>query len=206
MLNATITSKDKAGNRISYPIETFNKPLDWQSFKGYPLEFQRLYISKLKEKYNVTQGRIADMFGIHFTTFSKYCSDPLKIQFMSHRMSDAEVEAFESFCSKMETKKKDIAYKGESAYDNGSMNQIKVTEEAKIDIPIVIDDKPSPIIEVVQRKKEREEKDASSIKSNLKGIVLNFEGRLDTSSVLFTLDRLLDRDVTGRMRIEIELD
>lgn len=206
MLNATITSKDKAGNRISYPIDTFDKPLDWQSFKGYPIGFQRMYINKLKDKYNVTQNRIAEMFGVHFTTFSKYCADPLKIQFISHRMSIAEVEAFEAFCAKMDEKKKDIAYEGDSAYGNGSMNQIKITEEAKIDIPIVIDEEYKPALEVIKRDEPPRVEKVNENKTNLKSITLNFEGKLDMSNVLFTLNRLLDSDAVGKMKIEIELN
>lgn len=202
MLNAVITSKDKSGNRISYPIESFDKPLDWESFRGYPLSFQRLYVEKLKEKYNVTQARLSEMFGIHYSTFSRYCSDPLKIVFNPHKMKPAETEAFQNFCAKMEERNKRIAYDKEFAYDDNSMNQVRLVEESikpKTEIPIVLDGETS-------HKKIIEEKECKRNRTLVKNMSLNFEGDLYLSDVFHVLRGIMGEGTNGRMHIEVFFD
>ena len=222
MLNAVITSKDKSGNTIQYPIETFDKPLNWLSFRGYPLSFQRLYIQKLKDKYNVNQKKIAEMFGIHSTTFSKYCADPLKIEFDHHRMSVAEKEAFEAFYSKLEEHNKKVAYDGDRAYENGSMNQIRLVEttpsKALDEEPKsnMIQDKPDylkmPIVLEEDIKGLPTAMDATKMenpnrkKTTLKDLHLKFEGELDMHDIFFTLDRLIDKGAKGSVVIKVEFE
>lgn len=213
MLNAAITGKDKSGNRISYPVESFDKPLMWESFKGYPIGFQRLYIEKLREKYNVTQAKIAEMFGIHFSTFSKYCSDSLKIVFKKHRMSVAEKEAFAAFCSTLEEKRSKIAKGGDSAYGEGSKNQIKVAEEMSsetkknqnvCEFPIVIgDDAPKyPDEDFSTKTKEYEQNN----KQRMRRILLDYDGEIDLVSVFKTLRWLIREGDNASMHIEVNFE
>lgn len=216
MLNAVITSKDKSGNTMQYPIETFDRPLDWVSFRGYPLTFQRLYIEKLKEKYNVTQAKLAEMFGIHFSTFSRYCTDHLNIAFSGQRMSRAEVEAFQAFYSKLEDQKKRISYEGESGYASNHMNQVRVVEESSPtkqvkdskteqakrypDIPIVIGDRLDNNASAQEYKPKR--KDDQKYKSNLKDLYLNFDGELNVTDIFWTVKKLIPDGTIGSMEIK----
>lgn len=216
MLNAVITSKDKSGNTMQYPIETFDRPLDWVSFRGYPLTFQRLYIEKLKEKYNVTQAKLAEMFGIHFSTFSRYCTDHLNIAFTGQRMSQAEVEAFQAFHSKLDDQKKRISYEGENGYDSNHMNQIRVVEESTSpqkdkesnsaqrkkyqDIPIVIGDDEKCLAQN-QSLSSRKDEDRAK-RSTLKDLYLNFDGELNVTDIFWTVKKLVPDGTAGSMVIK----
>ena len=222
MLNAVITSKDKSGNTIQYPIETFDRPLDWESFKGYPVTFQRLYVEKLKERYNVTQSKLSEMFGIHFSTFSKYCTDHLKVPFPIHKMSRAEIEAFEGFCSRMETQKKKVAYEGENGYPDNHMNQIRLvestgkkpdekpvsnkpeSEKSFLKMPIVLGENIESLPTAVDASKVKRE--STKKKTSLKDLYLKFDGELNTSDILFTLNKLIDEGARGSMIIRVEFE
>ena len=41
-----------------------NSPMKWEEFKAMPEDLQIVYITKIREKYNVSDLKLADMFGV----------------------------------------------------------------------------------------------------------------------------------------------
>lgn len=82
------------------------KPMDWATFTEMPQDLQKMYVERLIERYNVTNGRMAIMFGASDGTVSyrltrlgvfrkKGCGKPA--------MTPEQVEAWEQFLAQ-ETK------------------------------------------------------------------------------------------------------
>lgn len=51
------------------------KPMDWATFRSMPTDLQKMYAEQLIEKYNVSNGRLADMLGISASHLSTKLND-----------------------------------------------------------------------------------------------------------------------------------
>ena len=49
-----------------------NKPMYWDIFKSMPDDLKKEYINGLREKFDVPDGKIAEMFGVGVNTISRY--------------------------------------------------------------------------------------------------------------------------------------
>lgn len=54
--------------------ETYNlnRPMTWDEFKALPDHIKKMYVKSLREKFDVTNAGIADMFGIQRSTLSHH--------------------------------------------------------------------------------------------------------------------------------------
>lgn len=59
--------KNMSGECIKYA--SLKKPMTWEEFKELPNDLKKEYIKNLREKFNVPDKDIADMFDVHRTTF-----------------------------------------------------------------------------------------------------------------------------------------
>jgi len=49
-----------------------NDPMNWEEFKALPDDLKVVYIKALREKFNVPERKIAEMFGLHPVTWSHH--------------------------------------------------------------------------------------------------------------------------------------
>lgn len=56
------------------PVEKFNlnKPMSWEEFKALPDDLKITYIKKLRERFNIPNTALAEMFGVHAATLCGY--------------------------------------------------------------------------------------------------------------------------------------
>lgn len=52
-----------------------NEPMVWAEFKALPDDLKTSYIKLLREKFDVPDRKIADMFGVHFVTLSRFLKE-----------------------------------------------------------------------------------------------------------------------------------
>ncbi len=210
MLNAVITGKDKSGERKTFKAEEFDRPLTWESFKGYPINFQRLYIRTLQDRFNVTQQKLSDMLGVHYSTFSRYCTDPLKVVFKSgNRMTNEQKAEFDKFCESLEKKREEIAKKGDGAIGPGYKGQIRVAEEMNA---AERGEKQAPVIPVQFDKNQdpksnpKQDRANSNPKTNIRKVVLNFDGEIYLDSVINTMRAVIQDGVEATLSITCEFE
>ena len=49
------------------------RPISWEWFKALPIQGEREYYKALRNRFSASTQMIADMFGVHKGTFSRYC-------------------------------------------------------------------------------------------------------------------------------------
>lgn len=52
-----------------------NRPMDWKTFKGFPVTMQETYLKQLQDRYQASGVDLAEMFGVHPVTVRKYIQD-----------------------------------------------------------------------------------------------------------------------------------
>ncbi len=92
--------RERNGEVMKYDL---SKPMDWESFKGLPVDIQGEYIANLREKHGGTIARICgDLFHIGTKTFRNHLAVAgLAIEFPNIRFADdvhaARKKAWEQF-------------------------------------------------------------------------------------------------------------
>ena len=66
------TKKEREAMNGEVKSYKLNDPMGWEEFKAMPDDVQKLYITALREKYNVSDTNIFKMMGINQTSGSRY--------------------------------------------------------------------------------------------------------------------------------------
>lgn len=64
--------KERCGKVMTYQM---NKPMTWEEFRAMPDDLQRQYLTGLRKTFSVTQGDLADMFGVVPKTVARYLDE-----------------------------------------------------------------------------------------------------------------------------------
>jgi hypothetical protein len=95
-----------------------NDPMTWKEFNALPLDVQKIYISALRQKYSVSVGALADMFGVHRTNVSRMLTK-LNMSFTRGRHKWDE-EGFAAWCN------------------GGKTEETEPAEEVVTDVPVEV--------------------------------------------------------------------
>lgn len=64
--------KERCGKVMTYQM---NKPMTWEEFRAMPDDLQTQYLTGLRKTLSVTQGDLADMFGVVPKTVARYLDE-----------------------------------------------------------------------------------------------------------------------------------
>lgn len=96
--NNTTICKGESSEPMTLKLD---EPMDWSEFKELSDSLQTMYITHLREKYNVSQGKLATMFGIVQSTIYNCCVKlGIADLFNKSQMDKEQKAAWKEFLSK----------------------------------------------------------------------------------------------------------
>lgn len=162
------------------------EPITFENFKRMSTDTQQMYITNLIDLYNVTGNKIAEMFGIHYTTLKRALAGTDVIGCFSRgkRMSPEQEAAWNRFLSSDEAK------------DDANKN---MTQEVcnEVDAPVVTEELATMHDEITY---------GTTIPcSKMKQFSICFEGKIDVNMISNSIMSILGRDAVGKIEITCTL-
>ena len=168
--------KAMSGECKSYRM---NSPMTWNEFKDMPDDLKILYIKAIREKYNVPDKNIANMFGISAPVMSRYfkCLGLAQGKAVSGSKRTWDKEGFLAWCG---------GAKG------GTVNKSEVEIEGDA---VEVVDKDTEVVESINSSDEVEQTNKCECCGETKYIVpetgeMNFKGNVN--DILRTINKILD--------------
>lgn len=78
-------------------VYSLDKVVSWVEFKRLPDDIKRKYLENIRDRFGVSSGYVAEMFGITAPTFSKYLKANGFARFFVWQTSQERVEAFRAW-------------------------------------------------------------------------------------------------------------
>lgn len=86
--------KRRNGKTATYEM---NKPMKWQEFKSAPADIQKEYVTRLRDCYNASDAKIAEMLGVSGCVVSQYFKRNSLQDGIARRMSKLQCLAWDRF-------------------------------------------------------------------------------------------------------------
>lgn len=182
--------KERCGPVMSYNM---GAPVVWESFKKFPLDIQREYITNLQNKYGATATDLGKMFGVKALTVRKH-SDSHNLGLMfprGHSMNPAERAEWRKFLGEEEEVVEAVAAAADEA---ASQTVVELHEEA--DVPEM---EAAQVLEAASAPPAAAPAESST--TTMTQVCLKFSGAINIDMIANSLRQILGNQSSGELEI-----
>lgn len=177
--------KERCGPVVSF---SFNKPMNWETFKNLSAIVQTEYITNLQKKYGVTAVDLGDMFGVRALTVRKHVdANGLNVTFpRGHSMNVERRAVWNEFLGVVHTNV--VESVPENAAEEAPAKE--VVEEFVEAEALAAQTEPETVIAPMEPKG-----------MNMKKFCLQFAGVIDVNMIANSLKLILGDQSSGELEI-----
>lgn len=178
--------QERCGEVYTYNM---NEPKSWETFKKFPIDIQKEYISYLVKNYNVNATSLAEMFGVKPPAVRRYIEiKQLGFTFKTgDRMNAGQKAAWQRFLGKADVAEEDAQYIAQP-----------------LSVPAANEDTEEP--DTVLPEEISFPKTIHTNGMDMKQFSLTFQGKIDVGMIANSILSIVGKDAVGTIEVKCNLE